>query len=100
MPKDGSFSNRKESQQERLRFLPDPMVGLGRSVSRVEMNAKYSALDTALPKQTLPYALFTAKGPEKSLDKADTVIHGAQLRKNQGDSSRLMSGPPAPRSRH
>jgi hypothetical protein len=42
------------------------------------MNAKYSALDTALPKQTLPYALFTAKGPEKSLDKADTVIHGAQ----------------------
>jgi len=54
------------------------MVGLGRSVSRVEMNAKYSALDTALPKQTLPYALFTAKGPEKSLDKADTVIHGAR----------------------
>jgi hypothetical protein len=77
MPKDGSFSNRKESQKERLRFLPAPMVGLGRSVSRVEMNAKYSALDTALPKQTLPYALFTAKGPEKSLDKADTVIHGA-----------------------
>ncbi len=54
------------------------MVGLGRSVSRVEMNAKYGALDTALPKQTLPYALFTAKGPEKSLDKADTVIHGAR----------------------
>ena len=56
------------------------MVGLGRSVSRVEMNAKYSALDTALPKQTLPYALFTAKGPKKSLDKADAVIHGATLR--------------------
>jgi len=95
MPKDGSFSNRKESQKERLRFLPAPMVGLGRPVSRVEMNAKYSALDTVLPKQMLPYALFTAKGLKKSLDKADAVIHGAQLLKVQGDSSGLMSGPPA-----
>jgi hypothetical protein len=30
-----------------------------------------------LPKQTLPHALLTAKSPKKSLDKADTVIHGA-----------------------
>jgi hypothetical protein len=77
MPKDRSFSNRKESQKEHLRFLPAPSVGLGRPVSRVEMNAKNSALDTGLPKQTLHPAFFTAKGLKKSLDKADAVIHGA-----------------------
>ena len=54
-------------------------MGLGRPVSRVEMNAKNSALDTGLPKQTLHPAFFTAKGLKKSLDKADAVIHGATL---------------------
>jgi hypothetical protein len=36
----------KESQKERLRFLPKPIVKVAGGVSRVEMNAKNGALDT------------------------------------------------------
>jgi hypothetical protein len=77
MPKDGSFSNRKESQKKRLRFLPAPMVGLGRPVSRVEMNAKYAPLTPAFPNKRYPMLFLRQKAPKKSLDKADDVIHGA-----------------------
>jgi hypothetical protein len=60
-----------------------------------------STLDTALPKQTLLYDLFTDKGQRKSLDKADTVIHGALLLKDHGRSSKgdaRATWPPANRN--
>jgi len=51
--------------------------GFGKAGVKGRDERKERALDTVLPKQTLPYAFFTAKGPKKSLDKADAVIHGA-----------------------
>jgi hypothetical protein len=53
--------------------------GFGKAGVKGRDERKERALDTVLPKQTLLYALFTAKGPKKSLDKADAVIHGATL---------------------
>jgi hypothetical protein len=69
MPKDRSFSNRKESQKERLRFLPAPGGGFGKNGVKGRDERKVRALDTVLPKQTLPYALFTAKTRKRALTK-------------------------------
>src|SRR5271157_6524845 len=52
-------------------------AGFGKAGVKGRDERKERALDTVLPKQTLPYALFTAKRRKKSLDKADDVIHGA-----------------------
>jgi hypothetical protein len=79
MPKDGSFSNRNESQKERLRFVPAPMVGLGRPVSRVEMNAKNSALDTVLPKQCYPMLFLRPKARKRALTKPTLSYMGHAL---------------------
>jgi hypothetical protein len=43
---DGFFQLWNESQKERLIFVPKPIVQVAGGVSRVEMNAKNSALDT------------------------------------------------------
>jgi hypothetical protein len=69
MPKDGSFSNRNESQKERLRFVPAPMVGLGRTVSRVEMNAKYAPLTPSFPNRRYPMLFLKPKAPKRALTK-------------------------------
>ena len=76
----GSFSDERrffqlwvESQKE-PEIRPNPIVEVGRRVSRVEMNAKNGALDTRLPTPTPLFAFFTAKGRKKRLDKADAVI--------------------------
>ena len=53
------------------------MVGLGRTVSRVKMNAKYAPLTPPFPNRRSPMLLLPRKARKKSLDKADTVIHGA-----------------------
>src|ERR1035438_3088813 len=69
MPKDGSFSNRNESQKERLRFVPAPMVGLGRPVSRVEMNAKYAPLTPSFPNRRFPILFLRPKARKRALTK-------------------------------
>ena len=51
--------------------------GFGKASVKGRDERKERALDTGLPKQTFPYALFTAKDLKKSLDKADAVIPGA-----------------------
>ena len=53
--------------------------GFGKNGVKGRDERKVRALDTALPKQTLHYALFSAKDLKKSLDNADTVIHGAPI---------------------
>src|ERR1035438_10035437 len=69
MPKDGSFSNRNESQKERLRFVPAPMVSLGRTVSRVEMNAKYAPLTPSFPNRRYPMLFLRPKTQKRALTK-------------------------------
>jgi hypothetical protein len=39
--------------------------GFGKNAVKGRDERKDRALDTVLPKQTLPHALFTAKGPKK-----------------------------------
>src|ERR1035438_5327712 len=69
MPKDGSFSNRNESQKERLRFVPAPMVSLGRTGSRGEMNAKYAPLTPSFPNRRYPMLFLKPKAPKRALTK-------------------------------
>jgi hypothetical protein len=78
----GSFSYARrffqlwvESQKE-PDIRPNPIVDVGRRVSRVEMNAKNAPLTPPLPTPTPLYAIFTAKGRKNRLDKADVVIDG------------------------
>ena len=55
------------------------MVGLGRPVSRVEMNAKYAPLTPPFPNRRYPMLFLRPKTSKKHLTGTDTVIHGAQL---------------------
>src|ERR1035438_2562100 len=79
MPKDGSFSNRNESQKERLRFVPAPMVSLGRTVSRVEMNAKYAPLTPSFPNRRYPMLFLKPKAPKRALTKPTLSYTGHSL---------------------
>src|ERR1035438_2830502 len=95
MPKDGSFSNRNESQKERLRFVPAPMVGLGRPVSRVEMNAKYAPWTPSFPNRRFPILFLRPKARKRALTKptlsymghrANTDSHGQRPRARRRSS--------------
>src|ERR1035438_5275915 len=88
MPKDGSFSNRNESQKERLRFVPAPMVSLGRTVSRVEMNAKYAPLTPSFPNRRYPMLFLKPKAPKRALTKPTLSYMGhLSLVRDQGCST-------------
>jgi hypothetical protein len=77
MRKDRGFST-MEGISGRTSEIPScSNDGFGKAGVKGRDERKERVLDTVLPKQTLPYALLPAKGPKKSLDKADAVIHGA-----------------------
>ena len=79
----GSFSDARgfstmEGISERTSEIPScSNGGFGKAGVKGRDERKGRALDTVLPKQTLPHAHFLPKGTKMSLDKADAVIHGA-----------------------
>ena len=77
MPDDGCFSNMERISERTSEIRSKLNCGFGKDGVKGRDERKVRALDTVLPKQTLPHALFTTKDPKKSLDKADAVIHGA-----------------------
>ena len=79
MPDDGCFSNMERISERTSEIRSKLHCGFGKDGVKGRDERKVRALDTVLPKQTLPHALFTTKDPKKSLDKADAVIHGATI---------------------
>jgi hypothetical protein len=92
MPKDRSFqigrNLRKTSE------IPScSNDGFGKAGVKGRDERKVRALDTVLPKQSLPYALFTAKDPKRALTMptlsytGHSLIHHTQIHR--------LTGPPA-----
>jgi hypothetical protein len=64
MREEGCFSNMERISERTSAIRSKLHGGLGKAGVKGRDERKERALDTALPKQTLPYALFTAKGGE------------------------------------
>jgi hypothetical protein len=79
MPDDGCFSNMERISERTSEIRSKLNCGFGKDGVKGRDERKVRALDTVLPKQTLPHALFTTKDPKKSLDKADAAIHGVTI---------------------
>jgi hypothetical protein len=77
MREDGRFSNMERISERTSEIRSKLHGGFGKAGVKGRDERKGRALDTVLPKQTLPHAHFLPKGTKMSLDKADAVIHGA-----------------------
>jgi hypothetical protein len=81
MLEDGSFSTMERISERTSEIRSKLHCLFGKAGVKGRDERKERALDTVLPKQTPHPALFPAKDPKKSLDKADAVIHGATVSK-------------------
>src|SRR5271157_749664 len=64
-----SYQLWNESQKEHLRSVPSSRLGLGRPVSRVEMNAKNAPLTPSFPNRRSPMLSLQPKGAKRALTK-------------------------------
>ena len=76
MPEDGCFSDMERISERTSEIRSKLHGGFGKAGVEGGDERKVSALDTVLPKRTLPCSIYGQR-PEKSLGKADAVIHGA-----------------------
>lgn len=60
---DGLSQLWNEAQERTLTFVPNSILGVAETVSRVKMNAKVRALDTVCATLTLFYVLQRTKTP-------------------------------------